>query len=149
MALISVKGGNKRQRALIQNVAYFCAYKLMSKRLANNICVEFELTDLGNNQYSGFCSWEDDNIRPREFNIELHQWVDDQELIATVCHEMVHVKQYAKEELKERFRFGYEERWYNQVVVREENDANYEELPWEVEAYDMQGKLSDEYIRSR
>ena len=111
MALITVTGGRKGQRELVQSVAYFCAYRLMHKRMADNICVEIDLTDFGNDKNSGYCTWQYDYVKPRDFHIEISRAVDDDELIETVCHEMVHVKQYAKEEIKERFRPTHTEVW--------------------------------------
>ena len=142
MALITVTGGRKGQRELVQSVAYFCAYRLMHNRMADNICVEIDLTDFGNDKNSGYCTWQYDYVKPRDFHIEISRAVDDDELIETVCHEMVHVKQYAKEEIKERFRPTHTEVW--QGV--DWQGKNYSALPWEEEAYELQEQLVNEYI---
>ena len=145
MALITVTGGRKGQRELVQSVAYFCAYRLMHKRMADNICVEIDLTDFGNDKNSGYCTWQYDYVKPRDFHIEISRAVDDDELIETVCHEMVHVKQYAKEEIKERFRPTHTE--VGQGV--DWHGKNYSDLPWEKEAYELQEQLVKEYICGR
>ena len=58
---------------------------------------------------------------------------------------MVHVKQFAKEELKERFRPYHREMWFGEEI---DTNNKYKSLPWEVEAYKLQELLYNEYIRS-
>ena len=44
----------------------------------------------------GVIDMEDDN---RTFEIEINKDIGIKELVTTVCHEMVHVKQYARNEM--------------------------------------------------
>ena len=148
MTLISVAGGTSKQRSIAQNAAYWALDKLTSKRLQNNLYVNIEFRKFtvehdGNNVAT--TTWDDDNIRPRDFLVEVDRCLSDDELIETIIHEMVHVKQFAKEELKERFKPYYRELWYG-VEIDTEN--KYMSLPWEKEAYKLQEKLYNEYICS-
>ena len=93
MNLVYTVGGNKNQRELVSDVAYFCIDKLMPRM--KTLDVEIQINNLKNNT-AGYCMMADDN---RTFELEVNKKLDIVEMITTVCHEMVHVKQYARNEL--------------------------------------------------
>ena len=143
MALVSVTGGKKSQRHLVQDVSYWAIYELMHGNMANNIEVDINITNLCEREkVVGMCSWSEDNIRPRVFEIEIDKDLDDRELIKTVCHEMVHVKQYAKGELRERYAPRHSLFWKS----RRANGYKYDNMPWELEAWRLQEVLYGKYI---
>ena len=80
---------------------------------------------------------EDNN---RTFEIELHNKVGIKELVTNLCHEMVHLKQYARNEMNDGIVKG-KARWKKQYIAE---DTNYWDLPWEKEAYRMEKKLADD-----
>ena len=146
MALISVTGGTSTQRSLAQEVAYWALDQLVSRRMQNSLDIRIEIKPFvneGNNV--GYTTWEYDNIRPREFLIEIDKSIDDEEFTETIIHEMVHVKQFAKEELKERFKPYHRELWFGKEI---DTKNKYRSLPWEKDAYKLQVKLYYEYICS-
>ncbi len=146
MALISVTGGTSTQRSLAQEVAYWALDQLVSRRMQNSLDIRIEIKPFvneGNNV--GYTTWEYDNIRPREFLIEIDKSIDDEEFTETIIHEMVHVKQFAKEELKERFKPYHRELWFGKEI---DTKNKYSSLPWEKDAYKLQVKLYNEYICS-
>ncbi len=146
MALISVTGGTSTQRSLAQEVAYWALDQLVSRRMQNSLDIRIEIKPFvneGNNV--GYTTWEYDNIRPREFLIEIDKSIDDEEFTETIIHEMVHVKQFAKEELKERFKPYHRELWFGKEI---DTKNKYRSLPWEKDAYKLQVKLYNEYICS-
>ncbi len=146
MALISVTGGTSTQRSLAQEVAYWALDQLVSRRMQNSLDIRIEIKPFvneGNNV--GYTTWEYDNIRPREFLIEIDKSIDDEEFTETIIHEMVHVKQFAKEELKERFKPYLRELWFGKEI---DTKNKYRSLPWEKDAYKLQVKLYNEYICS-
>ena len=57
---------------------------------------------------------------------------------------MVHVKQYAKDELRERFRLGYRKNWKRSN--KNWGDVEYIDAPWEKEAYKMQETLYERWV---
>ena len=67
-----------------------------------------------------------------EFLIEINNRMREASIIATVLHEMVHVKQYAEGRLTQTT-------WMNEPLP----ELPYRELPWEVEAWDMEKTLGD------
>lgn len=135
---LSIRGGTKQQRALVEGAAVWSAYKLMD-RLAHNINVDIILKK--QDDTDGWCVWADKNIKSREFELSIKKNLDDEDLILTIMHEMVHVKQMAKGELKELYRGGHRQVWKGKTV-----NKNYEDQPWEKEAYRMQDKLFKEYM---
>ena len=142
MALISIKGGTNKKRKRVYAVAHWAAYQLMHWKMADNIVLHIDIKKI---DVCGYCGWEDDNIKPREFDIEINNNLIGVELDLTVLHEMVHVKQYAKDEFRERFRFGYKLFWKrskkNYAYLHDSLDS-----PWEKEAYNLQEVLYKRWI---
>jgi hypothetical protein len=78
----------------------------------------------------GYCLAED----TREFELEIAKGLSLKNLVGTICHEMVHVKQYARKELHIN----------DYVWKKEEIDEKtpYGDLPWEKEAFAMEDDLA-------
>ena len=128
MNFIDTIGGNKKQRELITDVAYFCVDRLMPRM--KTLEIEIQINNL-KDQAVGYCMMQDDN---RTFELEVDKKLDDDELITTVCHEMVHVKQYAR----------------NELGINDNHDGeNYYDLLYEKEAYELQEILLEEYKEYR
>jgi hypothetical protein len=89
--------------------------------------------------YRGSAIWDDDNHRPREFVIECDDSLSKKMSTLVLLHEMTHVKQYAKGQLKDLMRSFRLKRWGNKLV--DECKTKYSKRPWEVEAY----KFEKEY----
>lgn len=80
-------------------------------------------------------------LDPREFNIHIDEKVTDiDDLLLTLCHEMVHVKQFAYNEIQET---GEAARinWKGSDYVQTGSKADYYNSPWEVEAYGLENGL--------
>ena len=82
--------------------------------------------------YEGTCIDTDD----REYEIEVNKNQSLEDLCVTLCHEMVHVKQYVRKELFSDVNF---------YKTREE----YLNLPWEVEAYEKQEILYKKWLNTK
>ena len=85
----------------------------------------------------GYCMMEENN---REFTIEVDRKLGIKELVTTICHEMIHVKQYAKKEMDDWSGNGAA-RWKGKTFNAEKTD--YYNLPWEKEAYRLQDKYAN------
>ena len=79
----------------------------------------------------------DDN---RTFELEIDKKINLQNLVTTICHEMIHVKQYARNEIN-----GIDLCWKGRNIPK---DTDYWNLPWEKEAYRLQKKYADEIWES-
>ncbi len=130
---VYVKGGTKTQKKYVKSIAQFCGEKLLGSRLDPKITVNIELKkDLMSkeNIYGDACpeEWE---RRPKEFEIRIDSSQRLRQLLQTVAHELVHVKQYAKDELHEyTMKKGHR---YNGKFYHESTD--YWDEPWEIEAH--------------
>ena len=122
-------------------MAYWAAYQLMHWRMADNLEINIHLKKVEKG-YDGFCTWADDNIKPREFDIEVSKYLKGEDFDTCILHEMVHVKQYAKNELRERYRGGHHQYWKRRKYI---NELVYMAQPWEKEAYKMQEVLLEKF----
>ena len=136
--ILHVKGSNKAVRRLIESAAWFYAEKLMGKRLIESLEITINLKKnlLSKEGFEGTAIWEDDGYRPREFTIELDTTVKIRNLLITLAHEMVHVKQWAKNEMYEYMNVAGMVRFKGEKVHMEITD--YWDYPWEIEAYGKQ-----------
>jgi hypothetical protein len=135
--LIHVKGSNKTTRKIVKLAAWWYAEKLMGKRLIAGLDININLkkTLLDKDGHEGTAIWEDESIRPKEFTIVLDSGCAIRNILITLAHEMVHVKQWAKGEMYE-----YVERdmvRFNNTKFNMSN-INYWDYPWEIEAFGRQ-----------
>ena len=130
MNVIQVNGGNKFQRAIAEKVVGFCIKELLPRFRTLEIVVNIKKIK---GDAVGYCMMEDTN---REFEIEVDRELSLKDFITTLTHEMVHVKQYARNEMDDQ---GM--RWKKAKVKK---GTNYYDLPWEKEAYKMQDKLAQQ-----
>ena len=136
--ILHIKGSNKAFRKLVESATWFYAEKLMGKRLMSGLEITINLKKnlLSKVGFEGTAIWEDDNYRPREFIIELDTTVKIRNLPITLAHEMVHVKQWAKDEMYEYMNVAGMVRFKGEKVHMEIID--YWDYPWEIEAYGKQ-----------
>lgn len=119
---------------IVKKAARFYGEYLMGKKLSKNVdlTIEFKLFDKGCNEYA-YCDWRDDNHRARSFLITLDSNLTKRETFLALAHEMVHVKQYAKGEMKDIFRPARMTKWHGEKY--DSDNMDYWEQPWEIEAY--------------
>lgn len=118
--MIDVLGGSKRQRFLVEEAAWFAWDYLMPR--IRNCCVWIELKRV--KMADGYCM----KIDNREWEIEVNKKLMGDNLLTTVFHEMVHVKQ------------GVRREWEFDEIKYKTHDE-YMKLPWEVEAYQLQEEI--------
>jgi hypothetical protein len=105
--------------------------------MADNLEIDIEIET--NLDCQGLCINEDDTLRSRFFTIQLRRGAED-DLIQTLAHEMVHVKQYAKNEHMKRFATAkgglrIESVWLGKTWRPKPYESGYYDAPWEIEAY--------------
>lgn len=142
--IISVRGGTKFQNALVREVVEYFHKKCMINYSAIQIDIRLSKNleeELG---VYGFCSLEK-TYRPREFEIELEKNMTHEDLIKTLFHELVHVKQYATGELVESG-LGFacrSTKWKD----KDHSKTPYSKQPWERQAFRLQEKLYTEFMK--
>jgi hypothetical protein len=73
----------------------------------------------------------------REFELEIDKNLRLYDFVSTLCHELTHLKQYARGEMKQLD--DGRTRW--KKVIYSEN-TSYEESPWEKEAFRVEKQLA-------
>ena len=136
--IVRVTGGTKYQREVASKVVYWTAKKLGIHRM-RTLYIQAVLSKIKN--ADGYCSMEDDE--KRTFTIEVNKTLKLRQLIMTLIHEMVHVKQFARNEMIDYPTNG-RYRWKSKTVPQ---NIPYEKMPWEREASRLQEKLTDEFWR--
>ncbi len=137
---ITVTGmvGRRGDKQKLVEAAQFFAAQLMDPRMVRNLTVDIEVRkDL---DVEGECVDEDGVRNPRWFTIGLKSQ-DIEEMIKVLAHEMVHVKQHAKNELQSgvmvaaRGGLKMSSRWMGQLWKPKGKECHYYDSPWEIEAY--------------
>lgn len=147
MRVILTGKSNRISKKEVRYILDYAAQRLLSERLSNNIevYVVFKAFDT---KESGFCYPEDFGERShRFFCIEVNTNKTRRNQIRTLFHEMVHVKQYAKGELRDDRRSTQLSRWLGEL--HKDEDYDYWELPWEIEAYGREEGLYRMYTRHK
>jgi hypothetical protein len=128
---VAVYGSTKEKREIVEKAVAWCIRELMPRMQTLEVFVH--LKDLKGKAY-GYCMEQDTN---REFEIEVDKKLSLYDLVSTVCHEMVHVKQYARRELRQ-------DKHGNTLWKKSGsfNTTAYEDCPWEKEAFRLEGELA-------
>lgn len=147
---ITVKGFSKKTAAELTLAARFYADLLLDPRVVRNIVLEIERdknsTDLGS------CVNEDDTRNPRWFTINIRGARGDADPVQTLAHEMVHLKQYAKNELKSGFKvpsrggMKMKSKWKGEIWKPKGKEHEYFDSPWEIEAYGKEVGLYHRWV---
>jgi hypothetical protein len=146
-AQISVSGGSPHKRKLVKNAARWMLGYTLGNRLASNITLKIRISsELKNSNIYGSVIWEDDNHRPREYDMELCNFIKDRMLFRVLAHEIVHIRQYATGDLKDLAAHADYCKWKNKMVKAEgRGSGSYFDLPWEVEARRDQEEILREW----
>ena len=158
MNQVTVRGGRKPQRALVEKVAYWCIGELMPRHRTLDIDI-FLTHCFEEHAWAWVYAGETD----REFFMEVDKRIGlfkngkkkkcgRELLIETICHEMVHVMQTATGRMIDRIypkKEGYRKLWKNlrTGLYVEHTDTSYSKLPWERQAYNMQAELTKKFMR--
>ncbi len=151
---ITVTGmvGRRGDKQKLVEAAQFFAAQLMDPRMVRNLTVDIEVRkDL---DVEGECVDEDGVRNPRWFTIGLKSQ-DIEEMIKVLAHEMVHVKQHAKNELQSgvmvaaRGGLKMSSRWMGQLWKPKGKECHYYDSPWEIEAYGREVGLYHEWCATQ
>ena len=133
MNFVTVTGGNKTQRKVAETTTHQMIAELLPRFRTLDIEVKLKKFTKSDEDAIGWCLMEDNN---RTFVIEINKDIGVTELVTTICHEMVHVKQYVRKELFSEVNF------YS-------NREEYLKLPWEIEAYKLQEVLLEKWNKHK
>lgn len=135
MILVTSGGGRKLEHELSEKICHYMVKKLLPRVRNLTVYIDFQ-KNLEENE--GIIAYAMDlNDRCFEIGVDKELMTNHgiREFASALCHEMVHVKQYLRGELK--YLRG-KELWKG----RDCTDMEYMEQPWEKEAYKMQDELA-------
>lgn len=133
---VECEGHNKRRKVVAEDVVHYCMKMLMPRHRTLTIWINIGPIEKG---ADGFCLEVEKNI----FEIEVSSKLSLKDFVSTICHEMVHVKQHVRRELVSTR--GGRQLWKG----RDHSKTDYDDQPWEQEAYDLQDILADGYFSHR
>jgi hypothetical protein len=141
---ISVIGAKDRELTnLLKLAAESFADKLLSKQLKKNINLKIQIID--DLDVGGYCDCEESwPYPPRDFTLEIARTKKKIYMFLVLAHEMVHLKQMAKGEMKDKYvKNKYYKVWQGQLV---EDNVSYWDQPWEIEAYGLENSLVAKFL---
>lgn len=124
-----------RKRNLCEDIICWFVSKYLN-RFTIEIVVEHK--NLKNDGVLGYCGIIGSTYRPREFLIEIHNRLNGDDYIKILLHELHHVHQHIRGDLKNKKGINY---WKGIDC----SHLNYEELPWEIDARKKEEELYEEY----
>ena len=138
-----IVGGTKFQRYVAdQTIGYMCKKLKLTRYPSLEVMVS--LKDL-QEDYHGLCyvtNGKDVLYRVRELAVEIHKKLPLFDFVRTICHEFIHVKQYAVGEIREDLVNG-KAKWKSKRVPM---DTPYLEQPWEKEAFKYESEYAFEVL---
>ena len=133
---IEVYGGKAKEREIAEAAVYWCAKKLLPR--VRTLSIEVRIKKL--KSAMGYCLNTDNH---KTFELEINKGMSLFGLISTICHEMVHVKQYYRRELKQ-FEADGKVMWKTKII---NDNVAYTDLPWEKEAFKKECGLAIECFK--
>ena len=122
----------KHFRPFVKRAALFYASELIKPKMLENIFLRIKFSSkIEAHGYASVIEFSRSN-KPRQFEIELHPGIGAAEILKTLSHEMVHIKQYIYGDVNLNLT-----RWKGSKVL----EPDYWVQPWEIEAYGMQAGL--------
>lgn len=137
------------QQNMLAEAAEYTLLQFMSRRLLESLYIEINVVkDL----YSKELTWGDvdlidyENRSPKEFVVRVnYSGVKSfYKMIEVLTHEMIHVKQYAKRQMRvlsQPFMIAYEKEHYSALKTP------YIERPWEIEAHAFEVPMTQQFLR--
>lgn len=142
MIYIEASGSNKKIRNETEKACSFFIQRLMPRLKKLDITIELVRNLKEKDGIWGDCVWEDKNHFPRAFTIRLDSAVDYKDLIDTLAHECVHVRQYVRGELVDLARESRKVKWRGKKVDWYASPSE----PWEDEPNKLSPELYREWI---
>lgn len=150
---LHIKGGSQVHQKHCRQFARFFSKKFFTKELNKQITIRLKLTPKANIQFGDECAyvqWVDSSRHPRKFaiNINIPQTgASLKYVIGSLAHEMVHVKQFVKNELVDLPSTDYNVSLFKNKRYNLNRIAYYDQ-PWEIEAFGRERGLMGEYLET-
>lgn len=124
---------------VIRSIEFYGKKLIKNTRIYNNIHIEIQFTsdikDMGSASIDGYNSAK----KARDFLIEINNKISGKNVLMTLAHEMIHIKQYVYGEMDDQLSM-----WKGEIV--DENTMEYYDHPWEIEAYGKEQGLFSGFV---
>lgn len=124
MVTVYVHGGSRSQRRLAESAVAWYIKVYLPKIKNLDIDVYIKKLDKG---MHGYCN----QLSDRHYELEISNKIKGYEFATTIMHEMIHVKQYVRNEVKDTNTGSV--RWKSKLI--NPMNLDYWDHPWEKEAY--------------
>jgi hypothetical protein len=142
---VSVRGARDYTLTqLLKLAAKSFGKNLFSPRMLETITIKIRIHDTLD--AGGYCDYEvdDETLTPRTFIIDILRTRRKINMFKVLAHEMVHAKQTAKGEMKDRIvKSKYVTLWFGEKYTE---DVSYWDHPWELEAYGLEHSLVAKFL---
>lgn len=138
MIALSIEGGSRKEQRLAYDAVNFALNYLMPRK--KNLSVDVNVVDIPDDADAYHCC-----VEKNYHEIEIQQGLIEEDFVTAIFHEMVHVKQHERGELKD---YGIRKAWKGEehISIFSTTDE-YMELPWEEEAYRLQEEMYTKWIQ--
>jgi hypothetical protein len=138
MIILETTGYGYSKRLCKDVVCWFVSEYLPRYKL------EIEVLHRGLNKEKviGYCDISGETYRPRSFLIEINTYLSKKDYIKVLCHELWHMYQWVKGEMKYRS----SKRYFDGECV---DDLDYWEQPHEIEAHYFESILYQDYLKHK
>ena len=132
------------------NEPYYAAQwflsRLISQELVDQIDLEVYIRKMKHQR--GMC-WAYEKY-PNQYTIVIDSSMGRRDSLRAIAHESVHVMQYANGTMRDMYgEHRGKVLWKNQMMENVDTGSAYFNAPWEKQAYGMQERLLQQYLRHR
>ncbi len=135
-----IRSNKKKMRLFTEALNFY-----MSKLFKKDPNIEIELNFINKLDAHGYCMVES-SYYPKFFVIELNKNIDEEDQLKALAHESVHCMQYRKNHLQNKKNGLYWKGVWVGTFELMEKDEIYFAAPWELQAYEMEKALYDDFI---
>ena len=122
----------------VKRAARFYAQSLFKPRTLENLILKIKFNKkIDAYGYASVTEFSPSN-KPRQFEIELHPGIGAYDILKTLAHEMVHVRQYIQGDVNIKLT-----RWKGTRI----DEVDYWDQPWEIEAHGYESGLFTKFVR--
>ena len=145
MKILVKNADSQDQIDYTKNIVDFCSRILFPELYSQNYKVLVRFTYTLERGVDGETTYYGDRISPMKCIIKVDKKLKLYRMTGVIIHEMIHVKQFFREELinlgiKGNFEYLWKHNLYNII------DENYWMLPWELEAYGYEICLYNTFV---
>lgn len=131
--------GRIRHKKQVQLMCENILHQLMP-RTTKDVDITVRFVNMCDGQIAGDCYGDHEEVTITIARKSYNYTYSFNEQMLTLCHELVHAKQFIKRELSGR---GYVWKGVDMSQITETKNQ-----PWEQEAYELENKLYEQYISS-